>query len=128
MGKIVFMFPGQGAQYVGMGKDFYDSFACSKEIFDKANEVLDIDVKKLCFEENEDINITEYTQAAMVTELPVESEYNIPSWNEMLYLKNSNYQRNRISDALSFSATVTPLEGWDITGEMKIRFDVENNN
>ena len=60
MGKIVFMFPGQGAQYVGMGKDFYDSFACSKEIFDKANEVLDIDVKKLCFEENEDINITEY--------------------------------------------------------------------
>ena len=50
MGKIVFMFPGQGAQYVGMGKDFYDSFACSKEIFDKANEVLDIDVKKLCFE------------------------------------------------------------------------------
>ena len=39
------MFPGQGAQYVGMGKDFYDSFACSKEIFDKANEVLDIDVK-----------------------------------------------------------------------------------
>ncbi|MBU5282672.1 TnpV protein, partial [Anaerostipes hadrus] len=65
MGKIVFMFPGQGAQYVGMGKDFYDSFACSKEIFDKANEVLDIDVKKLCFEENEDINITEYTQAAM---------------------------------------------------------------
>ena len=39
---------------------FYDSFACSKEIFDKANEVLDIDVKKLCFEENEDINITEY--------------------------------------------------------------------
>lgn len=67
MGKIVFMFPGQGAQYVGMGKDFYDSFAYSKEIFDKANEVLDIDVKKLCFEENEDINITEYTQAAMVT-------------------------------------------------------------
>ena len=67
MGKTVFMFPGQGPQYVGMGKDFYDAFDCSKEIFDKANEVLDIDVKKLCFEENEDINITEFTQAAMVT-------------------------------------------------------------
>lgn len=67
MGKIVFMFPGQGAQYVGMGKDFYDAFACSKEIFDQANEVLDIDVKKLCFEENDEIHITEYTQAAMVT-------------------------------------------------------------
>ena len=55
-----------------------------------------------------------------VTQLPVDSEYNLPSWNEMLYLKNSHYQRNRISDALSLSATVTPLEGWDITGEMKI--------
>lgn len=67
MGKVVFMFPGQGAQYVGMGKDFYDSFSCSKEVFEKANEVLDIDVKKLCFEENDNINITEFTQAAMVT-------------------------------------------------------------
>ena len=55
MGKIVFMFPGQGAQYVGMGKDFYDSFACSKEIFDKANEVLDIDVKKLCTSESKNL-------------------------------------------------------------------------
>ena len=63
-----------------------------------------------------------------VTQLPVDSEYNLPSWNEMLYLKNSHYQRNRISDALSLSATVTPLEGWDITGEMKIRFDIENND
>ena len=41
MNKIAFLSPGQGAQKAGMGKDFYDSFACSKEIFDKANEVLD---------------------------------------------------------------------------------------
>ncbi|MDD3184733.1 MAG: ACP S-malonyltransferase [Anaerostipes sp.] len=67
MGKVVFMFPGQGAQYVGMAKDFYDTFNHSKEVFDAADKVLDIDVKALCFEENEDINITEYTQAAMVT-------------------------------------------------------------
>ncbi|MDD4371979.1 MAG: ACP S-malonyltransferase [Anaerostipes sp.] len=67
MGKVVFMFPGQGAQYVGMAKDFYDTFDHSKEVFDTADKVLDIDVKALCFEENEDINITEYTQAAMVT-------------------------------------------------------------
>ena len=69
MGKIVFMFPGQGAQYVGMGQEFYEYFEHSREVFEKANEVLDIDVKALCFEENEDINITEYTQAAMVTRL-----------------------------------------------------------
>lgn len=50
-----------------MGQEFYDSFEHSAEVFEKANEVLDIDVKALCFEENEDINITEYTQAAMVT-------------------------------------------------------------
>lgn len=67
MGKIVFMFPGQGAQYVGMGQEFYEYFEHSREVFEKANEVLDIDVKALCFEDNEDINITEYTQAAMVT-------------------------------------------------------------
>lgn len=62
------------------------------------------------------------------THLPVQSEYNLPDWNEFLYLKKSNYLQNRISDAMSFSAIVTPLEGWDIVGEMKVRFDVENSN
>ena len=36
--------------------------------------------------------------------------------------------QNRISDAMSFATTITPLEGWDIVGEMKVRFDVENND
>ena len=63
-----------------------------------------------------------------VTHLPVDSEYNIPTWNELLYLQNSHYQQNRISDALSLSATITPMKGWDIRGEMKIRLDVENND
>lgn len=52
---------------MGMGADFYEKCAASKEIFDKASEVLDLDMKALCFEENARLDLTEYTQAAMVT-------------------------------------------------------------
>lgn len=66
MGKTAFIFPGQGAQYVGMGKDFYESFFVCREVFDKASEISGLDLKEICFEENEKINITEYTQIAML--------------------------------------------------------------
>ena len=66
-------------------------------------------------------------QPNRVTQVPVSGQYNLPSWNEGLYLDNVNYSQNRISDAMTFSATVTPLKGWDIIGEMKVRFDVEND-
>lgn len=67
MGKTVFMFPGQGAQYIGMGKDFYENIPVCKKIFEIASEVTGLDIAKLCFEENEQIHITEYTQIAMLT-------------------------------------------------------------
>lgn len=67
MGKIAFVYPGQGAQKVGMGKDFYENSERSKEIFDLAASVLDFDIKQVCFEENDLINNTKYTQAALVT-------------------------------------------------------------
>lgn len=66
MGKIAFMFPGQGAQYVGMAKDFYDQIPVCKEMFELAGKASGLDVAALCFEENEQINITEYTQIAML--------------------------------------------------------------
>lgn len=66
MGKIAFMFPGQGAQYVGMGKDFYEQIPVCKEMFELAGKASGLDMEKLCFEENEQINITEYTQIAML--------------------------------------------------------------
>lgn len=65
--KTAFMFPGQGAQYVGMGKEFYDNNPKAKEIFDKASAATGLDIAALCFEENDNINITEYTQIAMLT-------------------------------------------------------------
>lgn len=66
MNKIAFIFPGQGAQYVGMGKDFYEQIDVCKEIYDKASEVSGLDIKALCFEENNQLSITEYTQIAMM--------------------------------------------------------------
>ena len=66
MSKIAFMFPGQGAQYVGMGKDFYDAIPSSREMFELAGKASGLDVVSLCFEENDNINITEYTQIAML--------------------------------------------------------------
>ena len=67
MSKIAFIYPGQGAQTAGMGKDFYDNGALAKEIFDKGSELLGLDLRELCFEKNDRLDKTEYTQAAMVT-------------------------------------------------------------
>lgn len=67
MGKIAFVYPGQGAQKFEMGKDFYDTFPAAKRVFDKADEILDISVTDLCFKEDERLHQTAYTQAALVT-------------------------------------------------------------
>lgn len=67
MGKTAFIFPGQGAQKAGMGKDFYEKYDTAKDVFDSAGEWLDLDMKALCFEENDRLDLTEYTQAALVT-------------------------------------------------------------
>ena len=67
MSKTAFIFPGQGAQKAGMGADFYENSELAAKIYDEAAEHLGIDMKALCFEKNEKLDVTEYTQAAMVT-------------------------------------------------------------
>ena len=66
--KRAFLFPGQGAQIVGMGKDIYEKYDEAKKIYDEASKISGIDVKKLCFEgPEEELNKTENTQIAILT-------------------------------------------------------------
>ena len=66
--KRAFLFPGQGAQVVGMGKDIYEKYDEAKKIYDEASKISGIDVKKLCFEgPEEELNKTENTQIAILT-------------------------------------------------------------
>ncbi|WP_367568779.1 ACP S-malonyltransferase [Lacrimispora sp.] len=67
MSRIAFIFPGQGAQYSGMGQDFYEQTTIGRKIYDRASGLLGFSVPELCFEKNDRLDITEYTQAAMVT-------------------------------------------------------------
>ncbi|HHV73559.1 MULTISPECIES: ACP S-malonyltransferase [unclassified Thermoanaerobacterium] len=66
--KIAFIYPGQGAQYTGMGKEIYENFAEAREVFEEANDALKYDITRLCFEgPDEELMKTENTQPAILT-------------------------------------------------------------
>jgi len=66
--KVACIFPGQGAQYMGMGKEIADNYKEAMAIFDKASDILGIDMKKLCFEgDEEELKKTENTQPSILT-------------------------------------------------------------
>ena len=65
--KIAFVFPGQGSQFVGMGKDFYDHYSEARNLFEEANEILQYDISRICFNGPEDtLRLTENTQPALL--------------------------------------------------------------
>lgn len=63
--KYAFIFPGQGSQSTGMGKDFYDNFSIAKELIEQASDTLGFDFRHLLFEENDKLNLTQYTQPSI---------------------------------------------------------------
>lgn len=66
-GPTAVVFPGQGSQRAGMGQDFFQNYSESREVFERASEAVGIDLVELCFSENELLNLTEYTQPAILT-------------------------------------------------------------
>ena len=67
MNRIAFVFPGQGVQTPMMGKDFYNNSGDARNIYRLANEASKVDVERLCFTQNDRLDITEYTQIALLT-------------------------------------------------------------
>jgi [acyl-carrier-protein] S-malonyltransferase len=68
MKGTAFIFPGQGSQYVGMGKEFYDHFRVAKEVFEEADDTLRFSISSLCFQgPEEELRMTENTQPAILT-------------------------------------------------------------
>src|SRR5580698_1541136 len=66
--KLAFLFPGQGSQAVGMGRDLSEKFSIAKQTFDEADEALGFSLSKLCFEgPEEQLKLTEFTQPAIFT-------------------------------------------------------------
>lgn len=114
MRKVGFVFPGQGAQYVGMGKELYDNFSEAREVFNRADEILGRNISNLCFQgPMEELTSTDNTQVAILTTsiaaLEVLKKHNInPSMVAGLSL--GEYSALVASGTLSFEDALSLVE------------------
>jgi len=113
MPKSAFIFPGQGAQYVGMGKELYDTFPIAKETYEEANDILGFNVATLCFEGPEDeLTTTKNSQSAMlVTSIAALRAFKSTSGREIIPsacagLSLGEYSALVAASALSFEEAV----------------------
>lgn len=107
--KTAFIFSGQGAQHIGMGKELYENFKICKEVFDTADDALGFKISDMCFYENNELDKTENTQPAILTtsiaiyklleELSITCDY-------YAGLSLGEYSALVASEALDFKATV----------------------
>ncbi len=108
--KIAFMFSGQGAQYKGMGKELCENFKCAEEIFDRADKALGFSIKEICFDDEEKLNKTEFTQPAILTmstaALKVLEEHGIKA-DYAAGLSLGEYSAYVCSGAFDFDETVS---------------------
>ena len=65
--STIIIFPGQGSQRIGMASDFYDAHQEARDVFEEASDTLNLDMARLCFTENEQLHLTEYTQPSILT-------------------------------------------------------------
>lgn len=114
MKQVAYLFAGQGSQYVGMGKDLYESFPESKAVFDKADKVLGFSITKLCFEgPAEELTRTNNCQPAILTMSIVSWEafrsttnYQLPTTNYTAGLSLGEYSALVAAEAISFEDAV----------------------
>ena len=108
--KTAFMFSGQGAQYKGMGKELCENFKCAEEVFDRADKALGFSIKDICFEDEEKLNKTEFTQPAILTmstaALKVLEEHGIKA-DYAAGLSLGEYSAYVCSGAFDFEETVS---------------------
>jgi malonyl CoA-acyl carrier protein transacylase len=65
--KLAVVFPGQGSQRPGMARDFFDAHAAARAVFEEASEALELDLRPICFEQDPRLDLTEFTQPAILT-------------------------------------------------------------